>query len=74
MLLNYHIGCYVLDLMCVGVRVRFGCASAGSPDTTPTEPHPNSNTHQIKNVTTNVVVQQHSRKLLKIGILMAETC
>ena len=28
MLLNYHIGCIVLGLLCVGVRVRFG------PDTT----------------------------------------
>ena len=25
------------------------CASAGSPDTTLTEPHPNSNTQQTKN-------------------------
>ena len=24
MLLNYNIGRFVLDLMCVGVRVRFG--------------------------------------------------
>jgi len=48
--------------------------SAGSPDTTLTEPHPNSNTHQIKNETANVVFQQHSRKLLKMGILMPETC
>jgi len=48
-------------------------ASAGSPDTTLTEPHPNSNTHQIMNETANVVVQQHSHKLLKMGILMLET-
>jgi len=27
-----------------------------------------------KNVTTDVVVQQHSRKFLKMGILMPETC
>ena len=50
------------------------CALAGSPDTTLAEPHPNSNTQQIKNETTNVVVQQHSRKLLKMDILMSETC
>jgi len=24
MLLNYHIGCIVLDFLCVVVRVRFG--------------------------------------------------
>jgi len=49
-------------------------ASAGSLDTTPAEPHPNSNTQQSKNNTANVVVQQHSRKLLKMDILMPETC
>jgi len=64
MLLNYHIGRFVLDLMCVGVRVQFG------PDTTLAKPHPNSNTRQIENKTANVVVQQHSCKVLKMGILM----
>jgi len=49
-------------------------ASAGSPDTTLAEPHPNSNTQQSKNNTANVAVQQHSRKLLKMDILMPETC
>jgi len=77
MLLNYHIGCYVLELLCVGVRVRFGWGgirAAGIPDTTLSEPHPNSNTQQSKNITANMVVQQHSRKLLKTDILMPETC
>jgi len=77
MLLNYHIGCFVLGLLCVGVRVRFdwgGIRTAGSPDTTLAELHPNSNTQQSKNKTANVVVQQHSRKLLKMGILMPKTC
>ena len=75
MLLNYHIGCIVLGLLCVGDRVRFVWgASAGSPDTTPAEPHPVSNTQQSKNNTTNVLVQQHSRKLLKMDILLSETC
>jgi len=77
MLLKYHIGCIVLGLLCVGVRVRFGWGgirATGSPDTTPAEPHPNSNTHQIKNETANVVVQQYIRKLLKMDILMHETC
>ena len=53
---------------------RLSAASTGSPDTTPVEPHPNSNTQQSKNVTANVVVQQQSRKLLKMDILMPETC
>ena len=77
MLLNCHIGCIVHGLLCVGVRVRFGWGgiqAAGNPDTTPAEPHPDSNTQQSKKNTANVVVQQHSRKLLKMDILMPETC
>jgi len=83
-LLNYHIGCFVLGLLCVGFRVRFGwggirvagssCASASSPDTTPADSHPTSNTQQTKNETANVVVQQYSRIILKMGILMPEIC
>ena len=33
-----------------------------------------SNTQRTENKTTNVVTQQHSRKLLKMDILMSETC
>ena len=40
----------------------------------PTQPHRNSNTHRSKNNTTNVVIQQNSRKLLMMDILMSETC
>ena len=36
--------------------------------------HRNSNTHRTKNNTTNVVIQQNSRKLLMMDILMSETC
>jgi len=54
--------------------VEQSCASADNPDTTPAEPHPNSNTQQTKNETANVVVQQYSRIILKMGILMPETC
>jgi len=32
------------------------------------------NTHRTKNNTTNVVIQQNSRKLLMMAILMSETC
>ena len=49
-------------------------ASACYTDTTPTQPHRNSNTHRTKNNTTNVVIQQYSRKLLMMDILMPETC
>jgi len=44
-------------------------ASACYTDTTPTQPHRNSNTHR-----TNVVIQQNSRKLLMMDVLMSETC
>jgi len=33
-----------------------------------------SNTQRNKKKTTNVVIQQHSRKLLMMDILMSETC
>jgi len=69
-LLNYHIGRIVLGSMCVGVSVWSVC----NTDTTPTQPHRNSNTHRTKNNTTNVVIQQHSRKLLMMDILMPEIC
>ena len=50
------------------------CASACNTDTTPNQPHRNSNTHRTKNNTPNVVIQQNSRKLLMMDILMSETC
>ena len=53
---------------------RLSCASACNTDTTPTQPHRNSNTHRTKNNTTNVVLQQNSRRLLMMDILMSETC
>jgi len=49
-------------------------ASACNTDTTPTQPHRNSNTQRNKNNTTNVVIQQNSRKLLMMDILLCETC
>jgi len=52
----------------------FGVVSACNTDTTPTQPHRNSNTHRNKNNTINVVIQQNSRKLLMMDILMSETC
>jgi len=66
----------VLELGCglPGVVSGLSAASAGSPDTTPAKPHPNSNTQQSKNNTENVVVQQHGHKFLKMDILMPETC
>ena len=65
----------VLEVRCgwVGV-VSVLQASPCNTDTTPTQPHRNSNTHRTKNNTTNVVIQQNSRKLLMMDILMCETC
>jgi len=58
---------------CVGV-VSVWQAESCHTDTTPTQPHRNSNTHRTKKNTTNVVVQQNSHKLLMMDILMSETC
>jgi len=48
------------------------CSSACNTDTTPTQPHRISNTHGTKN-NTSVVIQQNSRKLLMMDIIMSET-
>jgi len=56
-----------------GVRVA-GCASACNTGTTKSQPHQISNTQRTENKTTDVVIQQHSRKLLMMDILMSETC
>ena len=62
MLMNYHIGRLVLSSLCVGALVRLvlgGVRFAGFKN---------------KNKTTDVVIHQHSRKLLMMDILMSETC
>ena len=86
LLLNYHIGCFVLSSLLVGDLVRLvlssarfagwstTCASACKTNTTQNQPHQISNTQRNKNKTTDVVIQQHSRKLLMTDILMSETC
>jgi len=38
------------------------------------QPHQISKTQRTKNKTTDVVIQQHSRKLLMMDILISETC
>jgi len=47
---------------------------ACNTDTTPTQPHRNSNIYRTKNNTTNVVIQQNSRKILMMDILMSGIC
>jgi len=51
-----------------------GVVSVLQAEATPTQPHRNSNTHRTKNNTINVVIQQNSRKLLMMDVLMSETC
>jgi len=57
---------------------RFGAAGfeaeACNTDSTQTQPHQISNTQLTENKTTDVVIQQHSRKLLMMDVLMSETC
>jgi len=64
--------CYVVVCLwwcCIRMQ-----ASTCNTDTTPTQPHRNSNTHRTKNNTTNVVIQQNSREILMMDILMSEIC
>ena len=81
MLMNYHIGRLVLSSLCVGVFVAAGvwccsfCRLKPAKRTPPkTARNKSSNTQRTENKTTDVVIHQHSRKLLKMGILMSETC
>ena len=49
-------------------------AEACNTGTTETQPHQVSNTQRTENKTTDVVIQQHSRKLLMMDILISEAC
>ena len=73
MLLDYHIGRLVLSSLCVGALVRLvlsGVRVAGlSRKFTLTLNYPS-----LQNKTADVVIQQHSLKLLMMDILMSETC
>jgi CHASE3 domain sensor protein len=75
-LLNYHIRRLVLSSLCVGDLVRLLLSGArfaglkhGNTSTTQNQPHQSSNTQLTENKTTDVVIQQHSRKLLMMNIL-----
>ena len=57
-----------------GYKHTHSCASACKTSTTQNQSHQISNTQRTENKTTDVVIQQHSRKLLKMDILMSETC
>ena len=66
----------VLEFRCgwVGVLLGFRLQPATRIPLQPNHNETNSNTHRTKNNTTNVVIQQNSRKLLMMDILMSETC
>ena len=49
-------------------------AAACNTATTQTQPHQISNTKRIENTKTDVVIQQQSRTLLMMDILMSENC
>ena len=49
-------------------------ASACNTDNTQTQPQQISNSQRTANKTTGVVIQQHSRKLMMMDIIMSETC
>ena len=81
MLMNYHIGRLVLSSLCVGAFgaagfrwcsfCRLKPANRTPPKTSRTK---SSNTQRTENKTTDVVIHQHSRKLLMVDILMSEIC
>ena len=53
---------------------RFGATGFEWCPCAEAQQHQISNTQRTENKTTDVVIQQHSRKLLKMAILMSETC
>ena len=64
MLMNYHIGRLVLSSLCVGDLVRLVLGGVRFA----------VNTQRAENKTTDVVIQEHSRNVLMMDILMSETC
>jgi len=67
--------CYFISLImrstCFGQLVVLQPAKRTPPKTSRNK---SSNTQRTENKTTNVAIHQHSRKRLKMDILMSETC
>jgi len=75
--MSYRVSCTSLRVrlaMCAMCPKDATQASACNTGTTQHQPHQISDTHRTENKTTDVVIQQHSRKLLMMDILMSETC
>jgi len=66
-LLYYYIDRFVLGSLCVGDLVRLGLSSVRVAGWNLLQP-------ATRNKTTDMIIQQHSRKLLMMDILMSETC
>ena len=66
MLMNYHIGHLLLSSLCVGAFGTDGFKWCSFCRLQPSQ--------RTENKTTDVVIHQHSCKLLKMDILMSETC
>ena len=64
---------YVLNMFRTLIYPSYPCASARKTSTTQNQTHQISNTRRTENKTTDVVIQQHSRKLLMMDILMSKT-
>jgi hypothetical protein len=65
----------VLEIWCGGFWVVLVLQAPDcNTNTTKTQPHQISNTQRTENKPTDVVIQQHSRKLPMMDILMSETC
>jgi hypothetical protein len=58
----------VLELL---LRLVFGGVRFAPPNTSRTK---SANTQRTENKTTDVVIHQHSRKILMMDIVMSETC
>ena len=67
--------CCMLEVRCSWVGVVSGLqAEACNTDIFQTQPHQISNTQRTENKMTDVVIHQHSRKLIMMDILMSEVC
>jgi len=60
--------------LCVGDLVRLVLSSVRVAGFSLKHGHQISNTQRTKNKTTDVVIQQHNRKLLMMDILISDTC
>ena len=77
--LLFYFTSYVLNMFRTLIYPSSGACDccrlkACNTSTTQNQPHQISNTQRTENKTTDVVIQQHSRKLLMMDIIMSETC